>query len=64
MNTTNPTPKQPPICTCTGTTEAMIEKLIAKNNNLQQIINLTGATTGCGACEYDIEQLFIQQKKS
>ncbi|MFZ2725560.1 MAG: (2Fe-2S)-binding protein [Methylococcaceae bacterium] len=63
MNTNNPTPKEAPICHCTGTTQSSIERLIANNNTMQQVINLTGATTGCGACEYNIEQLFSEQKK-
>ena len=61
MNNTQPNQKETPICYCTGTTESKIKDLIAKKiNTLERIADMTGATTGCGACEYDILELIKQ----
>ncbi len=61
MNNNLPNQKEPPICFCTGTTEAKIKQLIAKNvNTLERIADMTGATTGCGACEYEVLELIKQ----
>jgi NAD(P)H-nitrite reductase large subunit len=61
MNPPNRTPKEPPICCCTGTTQTKIEQLIANGvNTMQGIANATGATTGCGSCDYEIMSLLTQ----
>ncbi|NOQ65385.1 MAG: (2Fe-2S)-binding protein [Methyloprofundus sp.] len=40
------------ICTCTGTTQAKIEQVIAKGaDNLDKIESATGANTGCKSCD-------------
>jgi len=53
-----------PICSCTGTTTAKIQQLIAnKVHTLEDIINATGATTGCASCEYDVAK-FVEQQLS
>jgi NAD(P)H-nitrite reductase large subunit len=53
--------KEEIICYCTGTTMTKIQTLIAnKVDTLPAIINETGATTGCGGCEYDIAK-FVKQ---
>jgi bacterioferritin-associated ferredoxin len=64
MNENCPNPKEPPICYCTGTTEAKIKALMANEiNTLEAIAYETGATTGCGACEHDIQVLIAQHDK-
>jgi NAD(P)H-nitrite reductase large subunit len=57
--------KQPEcICYCTGTTREKIETLIANGvNTLEQIVNQTGATTGCGACDYVVMELLAQSEQ-
>jgi bacterioferritin-associated ferredoxin len=56
--------REPPICSCTGTTKAKIQELIAnKIDTLEEIINQTGVTTGCAGCEYDVAQFIEQQLK-
>jgi NAD(P)H-nitrite reductase large subunit len=47
--------KEDTICYCTGTTKTKIKELIAnKVDTLSAIINETGATTGCGGCDYSV----------
>lgn len=63
MNKNHTKPKEPPICYCSGTTQTKIEELIADGcDTLEKIANETGAVTGCGACEYDIQELIGQSK--
>jgi bacterioferritin-associated ferredoxin len=46
------------ICTCSGTTKTQVLELIAKGiNNLDRISRITGACSGCGACDTDILKL-------
>lgn len=49
------------ICPCSGTTR---NKVIDLFNNgyetLEKISQMTGATTGCGACETWIEELLVE----
>ncbi|MDO9214157.1 MAG: (2Fe-2S)-binding protein [Methylococcales bacterium] len=60
--TNNSLNKQPEcICYCTGTTREKIEILIADGvNTLEGIAYETGATTGCGACDYLVMELLVQ----
>jgi NAD(P)H-nitrite reductase large subunit len=54
--------KEPPLCYCTGTTAAKILDLIEQGkNSLEEIINTTGATTGCGGCDYEVAKLVEQE---
>lgn len=63
MNNNLPNPKETRICHCSGTTEAKIKELIANEvNTLEEIANETGATTGCGACDYLVLELIAQSK--
>ncbi|WP_347986117.1 (2Fe-2S)-binding protein [Methylomonas sp. AM2-LC] len=46
------------ICTCSGTTRIQVLELIANGNNtLDRISRITGACSGCGACDTDIIKL-------
>jgi len=50
--------KEKIICTCTGTTEEKVRQLIAKGaDDLDKIASATGASTGCGSCDYLIVEL-------
>lgn len=58
-----PNAKEEVICHCSGTTEAKIKALIANEvDTLEKIANATGATTGCGACDYLIMELLDQNR--
>ena len=46
------------ICDCSGTTRAKIVSLVEKGvYTLDGISRATGANSGCGSCDYDIENL-------
>jgi bacterioferritin-associated ferredoxin len=54
--------KDSPLCYCTRTTAAKILDLIEQGkNSLEEIINSTGVTTGCGACDYEVAKLVEQE---
>jgi len=50
------------ICSCSGTTAGKIKTLIAakRAHSLPDICRITGACTGCGACETTIEELLVK----
>ncbi len=56
---TNPSSNQEKIiCSCSGTTEAKVNQLIAKGfDDLDKIASATGASTGCGSCDIIILDL-------
>lgn len=63
MNNNHAKQKDTVVCYCSGTTQTKIKELIAHEiNTLEKIAYETGATTGCGACEYNILELIIQDK--
>lgn len=46
------------ICHCSGTTERKIKELVNNGiDNLDEISRITGACSGCGACDYLIVEL-------
>jgi len=46
------------VCHCTGTTREKICLLVKQGvDTLDKIERLTGACTGCGACDVDVEKL-------
>ncbi len=46
------------ICECSGTTRHKIQQLLNKGvNSVEDIAQITGATTGCGSCDVLIAQL-------
>ena len=46
------------ICDCSGTTRAKIESLFEQGViDMDTISRKTGAISGCGSCEWDIEAL-------
>jgi|SouAtlMetagenome_1021521.scaffolds.fasta_scaffold102936_1 bacterioferritin-associated ferredoxin len=46
------------VCICSGTIKSRIIELIIEGHNLDTVSRKTGAYSGCGACEYDLEVLF------
>jgi bacterioferritin-associated ferredoxin len=62
MNDNSVTDQKVIVCYCSGTTETIIDELIAKGvNTLEGIANETGATTGCGSCDYAVAALIAQR---
>ncbi len=50
------------ICYCSGTTRQQIKQLLAEGiNDAERISRITGAASGCGGCESNIEQLLNGQ---
>ncbi len=46
------------ICECSGTTRRKIQQLLNKGvNSVEEIAQITGATTGCGSCDVLVAQL-------
>ncbi len=46
------------ICECSGTTVAQLERLVARGiRDLDGVSRATGACSGCGGCDYDVERL-------
>jgi len=56
------------MCTCSGTTRGKIKKLFNDGMDMKDISNWSGALSGCGGCEWDVEQflkeLSEKQKES
>ena len=61
MNDINPSKKQDIICHCSGTTKTLIKELLDQGiNNLDRISRITGACSGCGACDTSILELLAE----
>lgn len=43
------------ICACSGTTKRQVYDLVQQGMDLEAISRWTGAKTGCGGCDWDIE---------
>ena len=43
------------ICSCSGTTRGQVYDLVQQGMDLEAISRWTGAKTGCGGCDWDIE---------
>ena len=53
--------KKDVICVCSGTTTAQIKKQIDKGIiDLEGISRATGACSGCGACDTDVQALIAE----
>lgn len=60
MNSENAQPDDEVLCFCSGTKRRDIQRLFEQGMDLQAISSWTGALTGCGGCEWDIE-VFLQE---
>ena len=59
MNLEN-APEDEVLCFCSGTKRRDIRRLFEQGMDRQEISSWTGALTGCGGCEWDIE-VFLQE---
>jgi NAD(P)H-nitrite reductase large subunit len=51
------------ICGCSGTTVGQIQALISEGVvDMDRISRITGAASGCGGCEFDLQELLDSQK--
>ena len=55
MNTNNDDPDNEVMCYCSGNRRKQIRELFLQGNDMDAISRRTGALTGCGGCEWDIE---------
>jgi len=68
MDMKNTDPADEVMCHCSGTTRGNIQRLFEQGLDMDAISRKTGALSGCGGCEWDIEQflneLVDQQNKN
>ncbi len=58
MNDISQNSKNDIICGCSGTTSAQIQVLLNQGVlDLDRISRITGALSGCGGCEFDLQVL-------
>ncbi|MES2547919.1 MAG: (2Fe-2S)-binding protein [Pseudomonadota bacterium] len=55
-DTVNEDPANEIMCSCSGTTRGKIYDLYKQGLDIESISQRTGAKTGCGGCEWDIEE--------
>lgn len=48
------------MCDCSGTTRGAIQRMFEQGLDLEAISQRTGAKSGCGGCEWDIE-VFLKE---
>jgi NAD(P)H-nitrite reductase large subunit len=61
MNHITPDKKTDVICHCSGTTKGQIKELIHSGiDNLDGISRMTGACSGCGACDVSVLELLAE----
>ncbi|HEY8034810.1 MAG TPA: (2Fe-2S)-binding protein [Methylobacter sp.] len=61
MNDITPDKKTDVICHCSGTTKEQIKQFINNGiDNLDGISRMTGACSGCGACDVSILELLAE----
>jgi bacterioferritin-associated ferredoxin len=63
MSTTKANPPDVIVCSCSGTTRSNIERLYNQGMDMDAISRWTGAISGCGGCEWEIEGLLIDLVK-
>jgi bacterioferritin-associated ferredoxin len=64
MNDINPDKKQDVVCHCSGTTKRQIKALINNGaDTLDEISRMTGACSGCGACDVSVMELLAETPK-
>ena len=55
MSSKNDNPDDEILCFCSGTRRGKIRDLYMQGMDIQEIAAMTGAMTGCGGCEWEIE---------
>lgn len=48
------------LCFCSGTTRGAIQRMFKQGLDMEAISQRTGARSGCGGCEWDIE-VFLKE---
>lgn len=61
MTTQHADPADEVMCVCSGTTRGEIVRLGEQGMDMQAISRRTGAVSGCGGCEWDIEALLRER---
>ncbi|OUR63655.1 (2Fe-2S)-binding protein [Methylophaga sp. 42_25_T18] len=57
-------PENEILCECSGTTRKKIESLIEQGiDDIDGISRKTGAVSGCGSCEWDLEDFLAEHVK-
>lgn len=56
MTTENAESANEVMCTCSGTTRGKIQQLFEQGMDMEYISRWSGAISGCGGCEWDVEQ--------
>ncbi|OUR85360.1 (2Fe-2S)-binding protein [Methylophaga sp. 42_8_T64] len=52
------------LCECSGTTKNKIKSLIEQGiDSFDDISRKTGAASGCGSCEWDLEEFLAEHVK-
>lgn len=65
MNTNRVADEDEVVCMCSGTTRAKVRSLFEQGLDAEAISRRTGALSGCGGCEWEIEDMlkaFIEEK--
>jgi bacterioferritin-associated ferredoxin len=60
MNPEDTRPDDEVLCGCSGTSRGDIKRLFEQGMDLAAISQWSGALSGCGGCEWDIEQ-FLEE---
>lgn len=63
MTTDKDNPDNEVLCHCSGTKRGQIRELFLEGRDLEGISRWTGALTGCGGCEWDIEWYLKELKE-
>ncbi len=45
------------ICSCTLVTYAQVYKLAQQNLSFDDVVRRSGACSGCGSCQFEVEEL-------
>ncbi len=56
MDSDGNSPADEIMCVCSGTTRGQIYYLFMQGKDVEAISRHSGALSGCGGCEWDIEQ--------
>jgi bacterioferritin-associated ferredoxin len=49
------------LCACSGTTVGQLQALIEQGiRDSERLSRITGACSGCGGCEYELQQLIAR----
>lgn len=65
MNSSDSLADDETICSCSGTTVGQIKALIQQGIvDADRISRITGALSGCGGCEFEVQSLLTQASQA